>query len=174
MITKDILNELLNYDKESGEFTWKVRVEGMFKHKSNLSAWNTRYAGKTAGSVSGTGYVEMRILGSSQKAHRLAMIMTFGCAPEFVDHINNNRSDNRIVNLREATRSENCRNSVKNSNNTSGVKGVSLLKRTGKWAARIRFCKKLYFLGYFSEIKDAEDAVRKKRAELHGDFANDG
>ena len=86
-----------------------------------------------------------------------------------VDHINGNTLDNRIANLRLASRSENCRNQGKRRNNTSGFKGVS--KHGTKWQAYISTPKGRLFLGTFDTPEDANEAYQAAARKYHGEFA---
>lgn len=88
-----------------------------------------------------------------------------------VDHINHNPLDNRRSNLRIATRSQNQMNRGKQSNNTTGYKGVSLFKRTGKYRAYIMVQGKETHLGYFTTAEEASAAYQAKLGEFHGEFA---
>jgi hypothetical protein len=113
MITQKQLKELLSYDSNTGVFTW-------IKKTSNRAP-----VGNVAGYLNHDGYVYIKINNKIYSAHRLAWLFTNKAYPEnMIDHINGNRSDNRICNLREATRVENAYNQKKQKNNTSGVKGV--------------------------------------------------
>lgn len=88
-----------------------------------------------------------------------------------IDHVNGNRLDNRICNLRDATHAENQRNSKRPKSNTSGIKGVYWDKRSKKWGAHIRFGNKMLNLGRFSEKEDAAAAYKLAALKYHGDFA---
>ena len=88
-----------------------------------------------------------------------------------IDHINGNILDNRIENLRKATYAENQWNAKTRVDNKSGIKGVSWHKATKRWLAQIKHNKTLHYLGVFKDKKKAEEVVRKKRNELHGEFA---
>lgn len=88
-----------------------------------------------------------------------------------VDHINNNKLDNRKENLRVCTRSENMRNRGKNKNNKSGYKGVSWFARDSCWTAGIKHNGKRIYLGLFDNPADAHEAYKKAALRLHGDFA---
>jgi hypothetical protein len=94
--------------------------------------------------------------------------------PEYLDHINNNRLDNRIENLRVATSKQNTYNTLLNSRNTSGVKGVSWHKGTGKWMARMHINNREQYLGIFDNIEDAERVMKETRQQIHGEYANHG
>lgn len=90
-----------------------------------------------------------------------------------IDHINRNPCDNRKSNLRIATRSQNNMNSKRRVNNTSGIRGVSLHKQTGKWRAYISYNGKQINLGLFWNIKDAAQVRKQKATELYGGFVNE-
>jgi hypothetical protein len=145
--------------------------------------WNShaapQFIGKSAGKIDCCGYWQIGINVSGKQrlffAHRVAWFLASGRWPkEDIDHINCNRADNRLSNLREASRSENRCNSTIGKNNSSGVKGVCFEKRNGKWRAQLKRYGKPIHLGYFTDIADAEKAVMSARKELHGEFANHG
>ncbi len=150
--TAEYLRSVLHYDQETGIFTWKVRTSASVK------------AGDVAGCPGVNGYLRIRVQSRQYKAHRLAWLYVYGVWPkDQIDHINRNRSDNRISNLREATNKQNQQNTGKQSNNTSGHPGVSWYKQSSKWVARIRHNQKLIHLGYFENLEDAIAA--RKAAE---------
>tara|TARA_B110000858_G_scaffold143389_1_gene162838 strand:- start:172 stop:570 length:399 start_codon:yes stop_codon:yes gene_type:complete len=105
--------------------------------------------------------------------HRIVYERTHGKKPKGmqIDHINGDILDNRVENLRIATYAENQWNAKKRVDNTSGVKGVCWKKNLNKWYAQIKHNKELLYLGVFKDKKEAEKVVRKKREELHGEFA---
>jgi hypothetical protein len=110
-----------------------------------------------------------------KKVHRL-VANAFIFNPEnkkCVDHIDNNRSNNNINNLRWATNKENNQNKIMSKNNTSGIKGVSFNKKAKKWEAQITIDGIRIFLGYFDNIEDAKQARIKKANEVFGVFLND-
>jgi hypothetical protein len=112
MITQERLKGLLSYDAETGIFTWISRRIGVKK-------------GSVAGGYNGKGYWLIYVDGYRYRAHRLAWLYMYGKMPEDqIDHINHDKIDNRISNLREVTNSVNHRNMKKPSNNTSGVAGL--------------------------------------------------
>lgn len=155
----------LRYDPISGDFFW-IRKGGA-----------SRKVGGVAGSVQRKlGYRNIQIGKSYYKAHHLAWLFTYGSIPigYQIDHINGDRSDNRISNLRLATPSENSRNAKLRRDSTTGVKGVSYHKATGKWQASLRVNGKSKHLGIFPSIGEARDAVVGARDEFHQDFANHG
>jgi len=89
-----------------------------------------------------------------------------------IDHINNQRNDNRISNLRWATNQENQRNKVLQKNNISGAKGVSFHKKSNKWHVLIMINKKQIYLGLYDDLEEAKAARQKKANEIFGSFTN--
>lgn len=159
MISHQDLKNRVCYDPVTGVFTWLVSGGG-------------RKAGDVCGcSHNNEGYVNIQLAGKMYRAHRLAWFYVFGRWPDVVDHINGNRKDNRLINLRNCTHRENIRNSRTNVNNTSGVKGVGWCKTKNRWRARIEADGKDHHIGYFSTIEEAEKAVVDARNRLHGCFA---
>jgi hypothetical protein len=123
----DVLRQLLSYDPETGVLTWKSRPVDMFNGDVRIcGTWNTRYAGKPAlNAIDKNGYRTGSILGGRAKAHRIAWKMSSGEDPNGdIDHINGNREDNRLINLRDASQCENQRNAGVRFDNKSGRVGV--------------------------------------------------
>ena len=87
-----------------------------------------------------------------------------------VDHIDGNKLNNKLSNLRWATRNENMHNQKISKSNTTGFKGVTYYKPTKKFAAKIKIDNKTYYLGYFKTAKEASDVYEKKAKEMFGDF----
>lgn len=157
------LRELLDYDQKTGAFTWRLRTGPNAPQ------------GDRAGCVNGRGNVRIKIRGRFYLAHRLAWLHTHGeWPPHEIDHINGVRSDNRLVNLRLATRSQNQRNIALRRDNKSGVKGVTWHKEAHKWQAQIQVKGRNMYLGRFERLEDAADAYKRAAINLHGDFANLG
>ena len=157
MITQKELKEEIYYDKESGKF-YRLPSFKEIKVKENKD-----------------GHIRFRVKNTRYFAHRLAWIYTYGeILSETIDHINGNPSDNRLSNLRQASRKENSRNSKMFSSNSSGVKGVYWHKNKKCWYAHCRVNNIRHFVGLFKNIKDAEIAVNTFRELYHGEFANHG
>ena len=132
-------------------------------------------AKKTAlGNLMPNGYVYMKFFKKAAYVHRLIFLYHHGYLPKYVDHINGNKQDNRIQNLREVTRCQNMMNIKKTSLNKSGFKGVSFNRRMNKWVAQIKQNKKHFYLGAFNSPEDAHDMYRQKAVQLHGEYANFG
>lgn len=144
-LTQDEVKKRLNYNPKTGIFTWnEVVVPSPVK------------VGDIAGGHDKDGYVQIWIRDKVYFAHRLAFLYYHGYLPENdVDHINRNKSDNRIDNLREVSRSCNMQNSRVADRNTSGYKGVSLCKASNKWSAYITVNYKQYSLGKYKSPLEA-------------------
>ena len=163
-VTQARLHELLNYDPETGVFTWKVDV-GSRAQK-----------GQRAGTVrKNDGYRQIKVDGKYVLEHRLAWMHVYGeDVPSHVDHINQIKVDNRIENLRAATNSQNLHNSKVWKSNTSGAKGVCWCKTTDKWRSLIRVGGKRICLGRFDCIAAASFAYQIAADQHFGEFANHG
>lgn len=162
MITQSELKELLEYNPDTGIFTRKTSKGGV-------------KIGSIVGSKRYDDYIQISLQYKKYPAHRLAWLYINGKEPRnHIDHINGNRSDNRICNLREATNQENIFNSKLSKANTSGIKGVTWDKQKKKWVAQIMLNYKTIKIGRFKNIEDAKDSVIKFRESLHKEFANHG
>lgn len=140
---KNTWEELLECRKD-GELFWKVNVGKRIK------------AGDVAGCLNDKGYVTVCVGGKTYLGHRIVWMLHNGYFPEnHIDHINRNRGDNRIENLREVSRTCNMRNSGMRTDNTSGVKGVCWNKKTCKWVAIIKVGGKQFTLGYHEDLLEA-------------------
>lgn len=170
----EVLRELLEYDAASGCLFWKERGPELFKDGSRTPehssrSWNSRYAGKPAFTADdGSGYLVGAIFGQRHNSHRVIWAMVYGEWPEMVDHINGDRKDNRLVNLRSVSPGENARNSAISKLNRTGVAGVAWRTRDAKWRAHIGFKRKHIHLGYFENFEDAVSA--RKQAEIRFGF----
>jgi hypothetical protein len=159
MITQQRLHELFEY--RDGTLIRKVSVQSNAKE------------GDVIGSVNNCGYLHARIDRKNYKVHRLIFLYHHGYLTDglHMDHIDGNKTNNRIENLREVTRSQNKMNSKLAANNTSGVKGVYWHKHKQKWNSKIILNRKHIHLGYYDTIEEAAAAAIAARNEYHGDFA---
>ena len=137
------LKSILDYDEFTGVFTWKT------KPSKNV------LVGSVAGCVNKLGYRVITINKKQYREHRVAWLYVRGVNPKLLDHINRDKTDNRIINLREASTQENARNQGLNPRNKSGFNGVSWCKLTGKWKAQIVVSRKTISIGYFCDLSDA-------------------
>lgn len=160
------LRKLLTYNAETGELIWLPR---------NRAGWDTRYANKPAfTSDDGRGYRVGRIAKCKFYAHRVIWALVHGEWPVAdVDHINGDRSDNRLANLRAVSHVENTRNQKSRVNNTSGISGVTWNKSKSKWQAQISVGGRLIYLGRFDNIVDAAQA-RREAQRKYGFHENHG
>lgn len=186
----DLLNRLLRYDANTGEMHWLERPvsmfsESVFRHRTgkvcvrssewSCRRWNTCYAGKPAfTALNGAGARQGRINGESLYAHRVAWALHHGEWPSGeIDHINGNRSDNRISNLRDVDHQTNMQNKAVYRTNSSGCHGVSRKRSTGRWQAAVTVDGKRIHLGSFEARADAI-AARKTFENQIGFHKNHG
>lgn len=164
-LTQAYIKECLDYNSETGAFFWKVRPLWHFKSERRQRIFNSVYPKKPCGHLSEEGYLVIRLNGFLYKAHRLAWLYVHGSMPtEWLDHINRNRFDNRICNLRLASATLNAQNASVRNDNTSGVQGVSWHKASSKWVVQISKKGKPTHIGLFATIDEATEA--RKQAEL--------
>lgn len=162
-LTAEFLRSILRYDAETGDFVWIGKSSKFF---------NEQYLGQTAGSVALSGHIIIEICGRCYKAHRLAWFYVYGVWPaKFLDHKDGDPANNRLSNLREATRNQNAHNRKMGRDNTSGFKGVFWHPQTQKWRARIWCDRKGHSLGLHETAEMAHEACEEARKRLHGEFA---
>lgn len=156
-LTAQRLRELLHYDPETGVFTWR-----------KFRAWNA-VKGQALTSLNKDGYLHANIFGVPTPLHRLAWLYVTGEWSEHdLDHKNLIKTDNRWVNIRPATKSQNNKNVGLTVRNKSGYKGVS---RCGtRWRAQCRVDGKNHAIGYFANPEDASLAYQKFASQNHGEF----
>lgn len=150
-------SEKLVYDPDSGELVWRDRF-GSRTEK-----------GKLAGSINAVGYRIIKICKRDLLAHRIAWFICHGNLPPIIDHIDGNKLNNSITNLRAADKSLNGANRGKQANNTSGFKGVK--RRYRKWIAQIHINGKNIYLGSFDTPEAAAAAYDKAARVEYGEFA---
>jgi hypothetical protein len=141
--------------------------DGRLHHRK---ASRGRKVGDAAGCVNGTGYRRIGIGGRYYTEHALVFLMFHGHVPKEIDHINGNRADNRIENLRSVTRSQNQYNK-RQQRNASGYRGVTWHKKTGKWAVRVGLNNKNKSLGYYDDLELAALVAEEGRSLHYGQFA---
>jgi hypothetical protein len=166
-LNQNDLKELLDYDPDSGVFTWLVS-------RSNVRAGveagcvHTDHHGKT--------YRHIRLFGKLYLAHRLAWLYVHGeFPPDDIDHMDGDGLNNKLDNLRAITHAENGKNKRMHKNNSSGYPGVSWHKRDQKWHAQISINGKKKHIGYFDNIEDAAAAYQSaaKAAGYHDNHGQD-
>lgn len=175
-----VLQTLLDYDAQSGRLFWRERAARFFHDKSRCSAigqaqqWNGQFAGKeTFNGATKSGYLKGAIFGRTYLAHRVVWALVRGSWPQEIDHINGDRSDNRICNLRSVTTSENNRNRALSTLNKSGRIGVFWWEKYQVWRASIRTDGKQIHLGTFHSKAEAI-AVRAAAEKRYGYHPNHG
>ena len=168
IMSPDLARELFDYDKTTGILTHRIRDPKYFKTERAFKWWNNRFANKPAGSVNNEGYLLIWVFDVLYRVHRIIWLWVHGEMPKHIDHINGDKLDNRIKNLRSVTHKENHRNQSMPRNNTSGVCGVSWHKRDKKWVAYIKVNGKTISLGYFSDKNEAIKA--RKQADIDYGF----
>lgn len=171
------LNKYFDYDPASGVFTHAPRNPSHFKsgtigeRRRRTQSFNSRFAGKEIRNLDKSGYLNLYILKKRLYAHRVAFKIVHGFDPNLIDHINRNRADNRIQNLRDASHFSNGRNRNANINNTSGAAGVYFAERDQVWRSRISYDGKRICLGDFKDFDEAVAA--RKKAELIYEYSGD-
>jgi hypothetical protein len=159
MITQERLHELFEY-REDGTLVWRVDKGSAKK-------------GMVAGSIRDSGYYRMQINRKGYQLHRIIFLYHHGHLTDglYIDHIDGNKTNNRIENLREVTQSQNRHNSKISVTNTSGIKGISFHKKRKKWHACIMLEYKSIFLGEYKSLEEAEAVVKEAREKYHGEYA---
>ena len=158
-ITQNYLKSILDYDHDTGAFTWIVN-RGKARIGDKLGCIGDGGGGKK--------YLRTCLSGKEYKLHRLAWLYVHGENPKEIDHMNGDGTDNRIVNLRPANRFINNKNSRKRHDNLSGFTGVSWYGRLNKWQVCIGFNDKQIYLGLFDSLLDAVCA--RKNGERAYDY----
>jgi len=160
MLTQAELKSLLDYDAESGIFRWKVQ-------RRPQSPPGTR-----AGWHSGKKAQRIELGGKNYLAHRLAWFYVHGVWPDQIDHINGDRSDNRIANLRAANNSQNQANMKAKGNNSTGYRGVSVQKRGYiVQLYKTEDGEKRKIVKWFKNLENAKLFAYEQSKHLHGEFS---
>lgn len=161
-LTNEDLHSMFMYDHITGNLYWKVSLTNRVK------------VGDEVGSFS-AGYLTTSIFGVRFQVHRLVWMMFNGVIPDdlFIDHIDGDGVNNRLLNLRLATYTENNRNSASRGGK-SKYKGVYWFKRDSKWQAQLQVGDKKQHIGYFDNEEDAAEAYKRAASEIHKDFFHNG
>ena len=156
MLTKELVRDYFNYDNHSGLLYWKDNVPlKHFQDKRGQTRHNNMFGNKEAGSVTRQGYKRVQLQGKPYAVHRLIWLWVYGKLPEDqIDHIDGNKINNRIGNLRDVDNITNAQNQKRPKNNTSGHIGVSKTKY-GKWKVAISVDGKQIHLGNFEDFDEA-------------------
>jgi hypothetical protein len=163
MLTAERVREVLNYDPDTGIFTWKIH-----RH-------SRRKPGDVAARYEPGKRKYICIDNRDYLAHRLAWLHVHGEWPNcLVDHVNGDPGDNRLANLRLATYAQNLSNSRVKKSNKLGLKGVQEYRSSGRYVARITVDKKIMHLGSFASPSEAHAAYVSAARNYRGEFACDG
>jgi hypothetical protein len=155
-VSAERVRALLAYEPDTGNLRWRINRKGGAR------------AGSIAGSKMANGYWKIGVDGCEYLAHRLAWLIVHGEWPlAEIDHVNGIPSDNRLSNLREASRAENCQNFKPRRTNSSGHTGVSYARVLSRWHAQIMINGRNVHLGYFDTKEDAADAYRIAKTQVH-------
>ena len=155
------LNRQLRYDPDAGHLYWIEPRKG-------------RQRECPAGTVTSSGYIGVMIGEKRHYAHRICWAIVHGAWPkDQIDHINGNKTDNRLVNLREASNAQNGKNLKLSSANTSGVTGVVFCKETGKWRSVIKVDGKTIHLGRWPTIETAAKVRREAEIRYFKEWMRD-
>jgi hypothetical protein len=161
MLTQERLRELLDYDPETGAFTWRVRAANCVRVGDQAGHKKTDHGGKS--------YIHLQVDNRGCLAHRLAFLWMEGSVPEAdTDHEDGDGTNNRWSNLKRVSHRQNGKNIRRTKANTSGVTGVTWRKDLQKWKAQIAVDGRDIYLGIFTS-KDEAIAARKA-AELEHNF----
>lgn len=159
-LTAARLRELFNYDPETGFFYCKKRRTG-----------SPTTIGDRVGGLNSIGYVQLRVDNNVYLCHRLAWLYVYGTQAKEIDHIDGDRANNRLSNLRLTTSSQNKANRGRQKNNSSGYKGVCWDKKNKKWCAHIMVSRRNVWLGRHSTALEAHEAYKREAVKIYGEFA---
>jgi hypothetical protein len=153
----ELLRELLDYFPETGKLLWKKPLS------------NRVQPGKEAGACDGQGYRVLMVRGYITRVHRAIWAHYYGAWPTgFIDHVNGNRADNRISNLRDVSNAENLQNNYQpQANSTTNLRGVWLDKRRGLFVAELSANRRRHRLGYFKTAEEAHQAYLGAKLLYH-------
>lgn len=182
VVSPEMLRRLLRYEPETGKLYWLRRCEDLFDATEGRAVqhlakwWNSRFAGQEA--LTARSHYEGghgKIFGKLYYASRVAWTLAHGSWPDGdIDHINGDRNDNRIVNLRVVTHAQNMGNKKLYRTNTSGVPGVTWHRGKQRWQAFIRSGVNRRHLGSFANVEDAIAARRDAQRADTGFHSNHG
>jgi hypothetical protein len=157
MITQDNLKDYFTY--KDGNLFWKRQPSRRIT------------VGSIAGNLTERGYIQVKVFNKRFYAHRIIFFMFNGYFPQELDHIDGNKSNNRIENLRDSTKSQNNMNSKKRKDNTSGTKGITWDKRCNKWKVQGQANNIKYYLGRYDDMELAKKVIYEFRKQHHNEYA---
>ena len=170
------VRRFFDYNSATGDIFYRAREASDFSHGRygadvEAAKFNAKYAGKKAGTLLHIGYVVIIFRKKPYYAHRIAWAWMTGKWPLYVDHKDRDGGNNKWINLREATCSQNHFNTKRPVNNTSGFKGPSWDATNGNWVAQTKVRGKKVFIGTFRTVEDAHDAYLAYVRKVAGEFA---
>lgn len=165
----ELLRQLLRYEPETGKLFWLQTPNDFVKSNCGYAdrvkkSRDTRFAGNEAFTALRNGYYVGTIRRRTYSAHRVIWCILHGYWPNQIDHIDHDRGNNKICNLRDVDGGGNMRNRPIGARNKSGVVGVHWRKRERLWRAKIRIDGVDVYLGYFHDFAEACEARRKAEA----------
>ena len=159
-LTQERLKEIVSFDQDTGIFTRKLKAKGAV-------------VGSVVGYQKSNGYIAISIGLKKYYAHRLAWLYVYGKLPKNdIDHIDGNRKNNKIKNLRDVSRTENLQNlkKAKTHNKSTGLLGAYFHKQIGKFTSRIKVNKKNIYLGLFDTAEQAQQAYLNAKKQFHSGY----
>lgn len=174
MPSQEYLRECFSYDPETGVVTWKHRPLSHFGGDTHaMNTFNANYPGRQAKSKHKKGYLTVSLDGVSYLVHRVIWKLVTGQEPKaLIDHQNEDKSCNRWLNLREATKRQNGINRGASAASKSGAKGVVWQEERQAFAVYGTREGRTVFIGRFADKADAIAAQRAAETEAHGEFAH--
>ncbi len=161
-LTQDLVRTLFSYDQGTGDLVWKAPRSNRIK------------PGMPVKNVDSKGYFRVTIGCSQYRVHRVIWLYVHGTFPSgLIDHINRDRTDNRLCNLRHCTDFQNVGNRALHRNNKTGFKGV-FVSKPGKFTAQIMHNRKARHIGYFKTPEEAHAAYMEEARKIFGEFASSG
>lgn len=169
-ITAEQLRSILRYDKNTGDFFWLPKSQDVFKDERSYSSWTARFSGKLAGSFKNGRYGRINVGGKVYFKHHLAWLYFYGSLPkEEIDHADGNPANNKIENLRLASRMQNMHNTKVRCDSLTQVKGVQF--DSGSYKARLRVNGVCVLNKRFDNLESARSAYAEAAEKYHGKFA---
>lgn len=153
---------------------YDIAITDLVYDESSPSCLRWRKTGEPAGCQDSNKYWLVRVggrIGKLLRAHRIVWYIQHGQLPDLLDHRDTDPANNRIVNLRVATESQNRHNANRHVDNTSGYKGVYWDKRTGKWVVKVSLNYESHWGGRFTDKQEAIEVAKDLRNKLHREFA---
>lgn len=169
----EYLRQIIDYNPDTGEAFWLKRTANEYNNNRQCLVFNSQYVGKRADCLAKNGYRRITINNIRYWFHRVVWALVTGSDPleKQIDHINRDRSDNRVINLRLATHANNNANTIARNNNKSATKGVCFHKPSRKYMAYITVNYRRYHLGLYDTVDEAAKAYAKAANLHYGEFA---